>query len=536
MRSILPLFMLLAACASVTSPTGGPKDDTPPELIHSTPANNQKNFQGRSIELTFTELIKLKDAKEEILITPSPGKDTKFTVKKNKLIIEPQNDWESNTTYSISFRDGVQDLNEGNPAENLRLAFSTGPVIDSLSISGYLTETFSEKIPEKITVALYQQDTFNIFKHTPTYFTKSNKEGSFLIPNLKSGSYYIYAFDDKNRNLKVDSKTEKFAFKTEPILITQNEDSVTLNLISIDARPLQLTALRHTEKTSRIRFNKGVDSLRITTTKAVSYFFGDTPSELIFQHNLSKADSIKVNLFAIDSIGQKADSTFFIKSSETKYPAELFTIKEVSAIYNNSKRSYTHKITYNKPLLAIIPDSIYIRKDSSTRQPILPENITIDTLRHTLQFQTGTIAADTSKSNNKFPLSLVIAKGALISTEQDSSKRIVKEIKFEKEEDTGLVSIKINTTQKFFIIQLLTADDKIYDQVLNQKEHTFKLVRPNEYKIRIIIDRNGNGKWDAGNFLTRNEPEKSIYYKSEEGKFTFPIRANWEYGPLTLKF
>ena len=133
--------------------------------------------------------------------------------------------WQENTTYNINFRDGVQDLNEGNPAENLRIAFSTGAIIDSLIIAGRVKETFSEKAPDKITVALYQSDTFNIYNHTPTYFTKCNKEGVFSIQNLKPGTYYVYAFDDKNKNLKVDSKTERFGFKTLPVMLNQNADS-----------------------------------------------------------------------------------------------------------------------------------------------------------------------------------------------------------------------------------------------------------------------------------------------------------------------
>ncbi|MBX2895458.1 MAG: Ig-like domain-containing protein [Cyclobacteriaceae bacterium] len=536
MKRLLPLIAILAGCASVTSPTGGPKDDTPPELINAYPANNQKNFNGKEIELTFSEMIKLKDPKEEILITPSPGKDTKFLVKKNKLVIEPEFPWQENTTYSLNFRDGVQDLNEGNPAENLRLAFSTGPIIDSLSISGAVKETFSEKTPEKITVALYQQDTFNIFNHMPTYFTKSNKEGKFVIPNLKSGKYYVYAFDDKNKNLKVDSKTEKFAFKVDPILVNQNKDSVILTLIRIDARPLQLTAVRHTEKTSRVRFNKGIDSLAVKSEKSVNYFFGDNSSELIFQHNLINADSIKIKLLAVDSIGQQIDSTFFIKRSETKIPVETFALKESASTYNHNKRIYTHKITYNKTLSHLIPDSIYIRIDSATRLPIPLSNIAIDTIRHILQLETPAIPTDTSKSNNKHPIALILAKAAFITTEQDSSKRIVKDIKFEKEEDNGMVSIKVITAEKNFIVQLLSADDKVFDEIINVKEHTFRFVKPNEYKLRVIIDTNGNGKWDAGNFFKRNEPEKTLYYQSDEAKYSFPIRANWEYGPLLLRF
>lgn len=538
MKRIIPILLLITGCASVTSPTGGPRDEDPPQLLESNPATNQKNFKGSSLELTFNELVKLKDPKEEILITPSPGKETKFTVKKNKVLIEPQNQWAENTTYSINFRDGVQDLNEGNPAENLRLAFSTGPVIDSLSISGSVKETFSEKAPDKITVALYQRDTFNIYSHTPTYFTKCDKEGRFSIQNLKSGNYYLYAFDDKNKNLKVDSKTERFGFLVEPFMLTENIDSTVVSLITIDARPIQLTSVRHTEKTTRIRYNKGIDSLIVESEKSLYYTFGDNTNEIIYYHKFTSNDSIKSKLIAIDSLGQKTDSTVFIKRSDTKMAEEGFALKDVTENYDYAKRIYTHILTYNKPIASIIPDSIYIQLDSALNKPIPFKNLTIDTIRHTITVQTEQIPIDTSSSptKTKFPLKLVYAKSAFISHTSDTSKRLTKEIKLLNEEETGLVTIKIETGEPNYIIELVTTDDKIYANAKNVKDHTFKFVKAQEYKVRIIIDSNGNGKWDPGNYLTRSEPESVIYYKSEEGKYSFPIRANWEYGPLLIKF
>src|SRR4051812_8290211 len=123
MRAFIILLLILAftKCARQTQPTGGPKDTDPPELISSTPTNGEKNFHGNNIELTFDENVKLKDPKEEILITPSLGAATRFSVKKNKVIITPEYQWADTTTYSIAFRDGIQDVNESNPTDDLHL-------------------------------------------------------------------------------------------------------------------------------------------------------------------------------------------------------------------------------------------------------------------------------------------------------------------------------------------------------------------------------------------------------------------------------
>ncbi|MCX8491039.1 MAG: Ig-like domain-containing protein, partial [Cyclobacteriaceae bacterium] len=103
--------VIFAQCANQTSPNGGPQDKRPPELLSSNPKNNQRNFKGEKIELTFDEYIKLKDPSEEIMISPTVGKETKFQVKKNKLVIILKQKLVENATYNISFRDGVQDIN-----------------------------------------------------------------------------------------------------------------------------------------------------------------------------------------------------------------------------------------------------------------------------------------------------------------------------------------------------------------------------------------------------------------------------------------
>jgi len=534
-------YLILIGCASQTTPTGGPQDEIPPVLISSNPKNGQKNFKGKTLELDFDEDVRLKDPKEEILITPSAGKNVKFTAKKNKIIIEPEEEWKDSTTYSLTFREGIQDLTEGNPAENLRLAFSTGNEIDSLSINGSVSEVFSEKIPEKITVALYQADTFDIFNHTPTYLTKSDKKGKFSIQNLKAGTYYIYAFNDKNKNLKIESKTEKFGYLSKPIELLKNSDSLDINLITVDARPLAISSIRNTNKTTRVRFNKSIDSINVSgiTKEQAQYILDDQHSEIIFYQSFDTSDSLSTRIYAKDSVNQFIDSTFYIKYSTTKMASESFTLSEKAYQYSIQHKTLYHTLSFNKPLANINLDSIYIKLDSATTTSIKPSNLSIDSLYHTIILSAKIDKpADTLSDGklNKFKPYLQYGKGAFISVEQDSSKKISKTISFPQEDDTGLVTGKISTQEKNFEIQLTTFDNKIVEKLINAKEINLQYLTPQDYRVRIIIDSNGNGKWDPGNFYKKIEPEKVVLYKSDEGKYTFPIRANWEYGPLLIKF
>lgn len=181
------LSFLALQCAKQTAPTGGPKDETPPKLRESFPKHGQINFKGDRIELSFDEPIQLNNPREQIIITPSVGKDFDVTFNKNRVTIQLKRRLQENTTYTINFREAVQDLTEKNPA-NAKIAFSTGDYLDSLQISGKVIDALTEVAPKSYTVALAEySDTFNIFKHPGAWITQTDKTGKFSLENLKPG-------------------------------------------------------------------------------------------------------------------------------------------------------------------------------------------------------------------------------------------------------------------------------------------------------------------------------------------------------------
>ncbi len=531
--AIILVSFLVWKCARQTQPSGGPKDTDPPELVSSTPDNGQKNFKGTNIELSFDEFVKLKDAKEEILISPSPGAKTKFSAIKNRVTIVPENPWKDSTTYSIAFRNGIQDINESNPTDDLHLAFSTGPTIDSLKLSGLVTEAFKEKPAEKMTVALYQSDTFDIFQHKPTYFTKTNKTGRFQIQNMKAGKYYVYAFNDKSKNAKVDSKTESFGFLAKEINLPGEDDSIHIELIHLDTRPLKLSSVRNTNTISTIRFNKALDSISLKTNGVpIIYTFGDSHSEAVVYKDFDQKDSLQITVHATDSMNQQLDTAVYVKFTDNKKIEEKFKV-DWQVSFSAETSILTAEASLNKRLLSINYDSMYIQIDTSTFQSISAKNITVDTLLKKIKIQS--LLKIDLKTKTVNPVFLM-GKGALISIDKDSTKTMDLKIKIPKQEDTGSVSLEINTKEPHFEVRLLTADNKLVRSFRDQKNYTFTYLNPAEYRITIIIDANNNSRWDPGNFYKRKEPEKILLYKNSENKYTFPIRANWEVGPLVITF
>lgn len=91
-------------------------------------------------------------------------------------------------------------------------------------------------------------------------------------------------------------------------------------------------------------------------------------------------------------------------------------------------------------------------------------------------------------------------------------------------EDYGSVFFLLPDAPKTAVVQLLKDDKKTVAQVPVQEQRAdFFYVEPGEYYARIFDDRNGNGKWDTGEFATLCQAEATYYFPEP-----FTVRANWD--------
>jgi uncharacterized protein (DUF2141 family) len=554
------LFFL--GCARQTSPTGGPKDTIPPLLIKAYPENGQTNFKTKDIELLFNESVILNNPKEQIIITPDVGKEFTADVKKNKVILKIQNDLQDTTTYAVNFRESIQDITEKNPAVALKLAFSTGDYIDSLSIEGNIFNPLISKEIQDATVGLYQSDTFDIFKHRPVYFSKTDKKGNYSIGNLKPGTYYIYAIDDRNKNLIADSKSEAFGFLKEPILLKTNTKNKDIPLIHLDSRPLKLTSARSVGTYFNIKTTKNVTSYSTKSEIGQPLFttYGEDQANIRIYNTIQDYDSIPVLFHGLDSINNSIDTTLYVKFTRREIKPEQFKISLSTFEVIGTKGMIKGEVFYTKPLLKINYDSIFYRIDSTKIIPITNQDITIDTLTNTLSIkktfdklllvknpEISNQPIDPTKTKKETKLQslkkepkqpdnqLYIAAGSFISVERDSSNAVTQTVTPTTLESTGVLLIQVQTQAEHFIVQVLSKDHKKIISVANNPKLAIEDLTPGEYQIRLIIDTDDNGAWSPGNFYTRQEPEKIIFYKNEKDQININLKANWEIGPLLIK-
>jgi hypothetical protein len=58
---------------------------------------------------------------------------------------------------------------------------------------------------------------------------------------------------------------------------------------------------------------------------------------------------------------------------------------------------------------------------------------------------------------------------------------------------------------------------------LRAERQSIRLVRPAEYDLRVLYDRNRNGRWDTGNYWEKRQPERVVGRKQK-----LNLRANWD--------
>ena len=66
----LLICALFVQCARRGSPTGGPKDETPPVLLRAEPPQETVSFKEDEIRIYFDEYIKLEKLRAQLVISP----------------------------------------------------------------------------------------------------------------------------------------------------------------------------------------------------------------------------------------------------------------------------------------------------------------------------------------------------------------------------------------------------------------------------------------------------------------------------------
>lgn len=108
------------------------------------------------------------------------------------------------------------------------------------------------------------------------------------------------------------------------------------------------------------------------------------------------------------------------------------------------------------------------------------------------------------------------------------SKGVKTDIRVRSLDEYGTIFMKLNNLNlqpgEQAVVQLINKSDKpAFQQVAVDDRADFFYLKPGEYYVRLFIDRNGNGKWDSGNYDQLLPPEEVFYFPKP-----IAVKAKWE--------
>lgn len=512
-RSTL-LFLIcfvLYNCANRGTPSGGEKDVTPPIITKSEPENYSVNFDAKEIKIHFDEYIKLKDLQKQLIISPPMDPEPEITplgLASKYITIKIHDTLQPNTTYAFNFGASIVDNNEENPYPYYRYVFSTGPNIDSLSVSGYVKNALEKEPDDFVSVMLYEVDsTYTdsiIYKEKPKYITNTlDSTTTFKLENLKAGKYLMVALKDENSNFTFQQKIDKIGYKKS--FITVPSDTIyELNLFKEipdfratrpslisgnkvafgyegDAKDMTVEVLSQVPNNYENIITKEVDK------DTLNYWFKpdlEVDSLLFKITNRNYLDTLKVNIRNLEK------DTLIIKpiESRTLRLTEDFELQGTTPYkaIDESKITILDKDSVNVPFTTVLDKFNNVYKlsfnkteENTYRMQMLPEAFT-----DFFGYKNDTINFN---------------------------------VRTRSQSDYGNIRVNLQNATYPIILQLVDKRGQVVAEKYTTKSEPvdFLDVIPGKYDLRAIFDTNKNGVFDTGSFLKKTQPERVSYLEEE---------------------
>ena len=607
--TLLAAFLLGRECAQQGSPSGGPRDEDPPKVVSSEPANYSTRFDNKRIEITFDEFIVLDNVNQELVVSPPMKEKPEVKLRKKTLIVEIADTLKENTTYTFNFGSAIKDLHEGNKLLNYEYAFSTGDVLDSLSVKGTLRNAEDLSVPdEPVTIMLYNDLRDSVpLTDIPLYVGRSDEKGIFSVNNLRTDVYKVFALKDGNYNLLYDLPTEVIGFLDTALRVdaefarsilessgkldSAGTDSLTQDSITAAAPPagrdlteeetggagadttglpadtlaqegpdlnsiyIDLMLFTEASKIQYITDSKRDDPRRMEITFALpvtdSFSYRKVPDapeneSWLLEHFSAGRDTL--TLWIRDSSDYKKDTLFlqvsytardtagrFVTTTDTlrftyrerrtgrergRAPEAAKEKLEISTIRNRGQQHLNNDLAlnFNFPLTTV--------NDSLIRFFYIPDSVEVPepfrVLPDSMSLTRAWISANW-KSASKYRL--FILPGAISNLYGLPHDTLDVSFTTRDIEYYGQINLNLDSVRNRVIIQLINRE-QVHRTRIVESDGTvvFSYLTPQEYSIKFIHDRNGNGKWDTGDYLKHLQPEPVEFLGT-----SITVRSNWEH-------
>ena len=543
--------------------------------------------------IEFNEYVQIKDQHKELYTSPAMKKKPTVSRRGKGIVVQIKDTLRPNTTYAINFGSSILDNNEGNPLHSMRYVFSTGPEIDSMIVSGYTADSYEADSVSKTFIYFFIADSVErnqewdstMFKYKPDVIARSENNGIFIAQNLKPVPYRIYAFEDTNNNMEYEPSVDQIGFldttynpaempgftiwydslrhypSAEPQLYfrmfmdrrftrqtlsgqerlnrhkamlyfgAQNPEVVKIELDSIPEDKVIYDPQTIGKDTVALWFNLPAEELPDTIKGQITYFKHDSINNLV-----ESSDKLRLAWVKTETKEEKQEREKQEKEREKaekageEYvpptPPNTFKVSMTTSGELNKDKNLDMEFDY--PLTRFDSAAITLRmvRDGESDTTNVDFHFVQDTLnRRKYQLRAEWV------SKAKYTLTMPAGVFANIAQEQNDSMTYNYTGSDPEQYAIVRVNVKSSHPKTRYILQLTNAQGRIQKQIFDVRsgDYIFEYVSPGDVMLRVVEDKNGNGKWDTGDMVAMRQPERTEIYKNEEGVELITTKANWEF-------
>ena len=498
-----------------------------------------------------------------------------------------------NTTYAIEFGASVADNNEGNPLHGLRYVFSTGNEIDSMLMSGYTEDSQKGDSLGRTFIYFFEADSIDkpesydstMFKYKPSKIARSQNNGIFIAQNLKPVDYRVYAFWDKNDNQTYEPSIDKIGFLDEvynptrmPVFaiwydslrrypsadpqlyfrmfqdvsfarqsLQENKrtDQHRIELQFSAARPdirsltidevpedkIIIEPLTPGRDTLALWLNVPSESLPDTLHAHITYMKHDSVRVLQEQ-----TEDLKLAWRRIETREQERERERLEKEkkkAEEEGKEWIEPPRPSTFVFENLKKNLEVNPEEDMPLEFATP----LTRFDSTSFELISWGEEKDTISEPISFIPDSISPrkwrihSNWQAKRNYRLRIPTDALADITGEGNDSTEVNITVADIEKFATLVLNVQPRQAGDEYTIQITDATGKTMREIRNVGEgkHTLHYVPVGDLKMRIIEDKNRNGKWDSGNMVERRQSERSEFYKNESEEELFTTKTGWEF-------
>lgn len=532
------LGLLGAGCAKIATPTGGPKDTTPPKVVKMEPEDGTVRFQSKQICIWFDEYVTLNNPTDKVLVSPPLSENPNYTLQGKSLVIRFKDTLRANTTYNMVFSDAIKDFHEGNALSYLHYGFSTGDSLDDYMVCGTILDARTLAPAQDFYVLLYKGDADSLPLTTiPDYVTKSLSDGSFLLKNVAPGDYKIFALKDINANFRFDLPNEEIAFQEALVTAVRALPDTAPDSLKAALPFVTLLAFAGEDTVQTLaRYDNPAAGIYKFPYKCRFVEFSAKPVEAALDYfeeiNATRdtvtwylRTSLKDTVYYLFDADGHIDTVRIVPFKEKQQaggrgrgqqqPGPKLSVGFANA--GEYHRPLT--LTFAYPVRPTDTFSVWVysqqqdRKDTAVYRYAVPDTFT---LRMPLPM------AYTEKKSYTvmIPDSVFFGYNGLTH----DTLRTQFTAKSEKDYGTLIMNYQIPDGGKQYVATLWGNDKIVKEDVLTaSKTITYLFLPPGVYRVTVFCDEDRNGRWDPGDYRLKRQPETM---------FNFPqnisIRAYWD--------